>query len=154
MTDPRLAASGKEAKAFVCLECGASSESTAANAEFCCTNCRKAWNNRRAMRGAELYDLVMVWRFDRTRSKALSIWTLLCRMASLFRADDVKHRNRRRSWSAAELVIERKKHLQIAPARTAACLSGRAKKPEDGRLTGSRDDLEIPISRASGRGVL
>lgn len=28
----------------------------------------------------------------------------------------------------------------------------RAKKPEDGRPTGSRDDLETPISQASGRG--
>lgn len=117
MTEPRLDASGREAKAFVCLECGASKESTAANVEFCCTNCRKAWNNRRAMRGAELYDLVMVWRFDRGRSKALRIWTLLCRMASIFRADDLEHRVGRRSWSAAEHVIDRKPHLQLAPIR-------------------------------------
>jgi hypothetical protein len=105
------AAGGRDSRRFACLECGEACASTAANAEFCSTNCRKAWNNRRAMRGAELYDLVMVWRFDRARCKALRIWTLLCRMAALFREDDWNARGGRRSWSPAEQVLERKAYL-------------------------------------------
>jgi len=118
VSDPRLDAAPREASEFECLECGLVSERKAANAEFCCTHCRKTWNNRRAMRGAELYDLVMVWRFDRTRSKALSIWTLLCRLATQFCREDVQHRAGRRSYSAAEHVIDRKPHLQTTPARS------------------------------------
>lgn len=109
--DANAAPSNRMPRAVVCLECGGNVITTAANAEFCSTPCRKAWNNRRAMRGAELYDLVMVWRFDRSRSKALRIWTLLCRMAMLFREDDMHQRAGRRSWSAAEHVIDRKPYL-------------------------------------------
>lgn len=98
-------------KLFDCLECSAPSSSPAANAEFCSTPCRKAWNNRRLTRGAELYDLMMVCRFDRGRAKALRIWTLMCRLVSTFRAEDRRERQGRRSWSPAEQVLERKPYL-------------------------------------------
>lgn len=119
MSDRRLdatenassAAGGRETRRFVCLECGGPVVTTAANAEFCCVEHRKAWNNRRAMRGAEIYDLIMVLRFDRGRAKYLRVWTLMCRMASLFRADDVRERDGRRSWLPAEQVLERKPYL-------------------------------------------
>lgn len=105
------AAGGRETRRFVCLECGGDVVSTAANAEFCCVEHRKAWNNRRAMRGAEIYDLIMVLRFDRGRAKYLRVWTLMCRMASLFRAEDYRDRAGRRSWLPAEQVLERKPYL-------------------------------------------
>lgn len=105
------AAAGRDTRRFDCLECGVGCASTAANAEFCTTACRKAWNNRRAMRGAEIYDLLMVLRFDRGRAVHLRVWTLMCRMASLFRQDDWSERDGRRSWLPAEQVIERKPYL-------------------------------------------
>ena len=98
-------------KLFDCLECGKPSSSPAANAEFCSTPCRKAWNNRRLTRGAELYDLMMVCRFDRGRAKALRIWTLMCRLVSTFRHEDRRDRDGRRSWSPSEQVLERKPYL-------------------------------------------
>ena len=103
--------STRDSRRFECLECGAACVSTAVNAEFCGTACRKAWNNRRAMRGAEIYDLLMVLRFDRGRATHLKVWTLMCRMAALFRQDDWNERKGRRSWLPAEQVIERKPYL-------------------------------------------
>lgn len=100
-----------DARKFECLECGGPCESTAANAEFCTTACRKAWNNRRAMRGAEIYDLLMVLRFDRHRAQHLKVWTLMCRMVALFREDDWNARAGRRSWLPAEQVLDRKAYL-------------------------------------------
>lgn len=98
-------------KTFECLECGKAAVSTAVNAEFCCSACRKAWNNRRLVRGAELYDFMMVLRFDRGRAKALRLWTLMCRLVALFRDEDWRERGGRRSWSPAEQVLDKKAYL-------------------------------------------
>lgn len=62
-------------------------------------------------RGAELYDFMMVLRFERGRAKALKIWTMMCRLAALFRDEDHAQRGGRRSWSRAEHVMERKSFL-------------------------------------------
>lgn len=43
-----------------CAECGKSFEARAYGSSFCGTPCKRAFNNRRAQRGALLYDLVMV----------------------------------------------------------------------------------------------
>lgn len=43
-----------------CLECGKIFEPRQHNADFCGSVCRKKFNNRRATRGAVLYDLAMV----------------------------------------------------------------------------------------------
>ena len=48
-----------------CHECGAEYETVKHDARFCGTKCRKSYNNRRAVRGAELYDLFMASRYDR-----------------------------------------------------------------------------------------
>jgi hypothetical protein len=112
MTTPRLdAITGRKVRTFECLECGASFDSTATYVEFCCEAHRKAWNNRRAMRGAEIYDLLMAVRYDRHRATHLKLWTLLCRMAALCRAADFSERQGRRSWSPPEQVIDRKPYL-------------------------------------------
>jgi hypothetical protein len=104
-------ATNRAVKTFECLECGKPVVSTAVNAEFCCSACRKAWNNRRMVRGAELYDFMMVLRYDRGRAKALRIWTLMCRLVALFREDDHNVRAGRRSWSPAEQVLDKKAYL-------------------------------------------
>ena len=61
-----------------------------ATAEFCGTPCRISWRNRRCQRGADLYDAFMSLRYDRSAAKARGIWTLMCRMAADWHAEDIE----------------------------------------------------------------
>lgn len=80
-----------------CLECGASLAGRDKRAEFCGNACRKAWNNRRLLRGAELVDVVMAGRFERADNPD---WMAeVSRLASAFRDADKARRNGRRSWA-------------------------------------------------------
>lgn len=81
-----------------CKECGAANKSIRENAQFCCHVCANIWNNRRLMRGAEMYDLVMSMRFERATAKEHELWTTLCRVSSAYRAADKTHRAGRQSW--------------------------------------------------------
>ena len=94
-----------------CDECGVAFVAKAHHGDFCSTECRKAFNNRRALRGAELYDLFMCLRHDRPIAKALHAWRLICRMAAQFRAEDRAEREGRKSWRPARKVIERHPYL-------------------------------------------
>ena len=90
-----------------CLECGGDIPATAqGTAEFCCRTCQKTWGNRRMQRGAQLYDMVMILRFDRRAAKARGIWSLLCAVASAFRDADNARRAGRRSWRKPQQVID------------------------------------------------
>ena len=91
-----------------CLECGA----MIVVQGFCCTECRKTWNNRRAVRGAQLYDLFMAARFDRPVAKALKVWRYLAHFASQFREEDRIERAGRRSWRDPAEIIARHGHLR------------------------------------------
>lgn len=71
-----------------CPECGAEFQPQRSSAHFCSTACRKAFNNRRMTRGAELYDLFMAMRYARGWAKAQGIWQLVCRLAAEWRAED------------------------------------------------------------------
>lgn len=72
-----------------CAECAKSFQANPARASrFCSSPCRYAWANRRKMRGAELYDLLMGVRFRRGPAKALGLWSLICRMASIWNEVD------------------------------------------------------------------
>lgn len=84
----------------VCSECGSTFEAKRAHGEFCATECRKVYNNRRATRGAELYDLVMKMRFDRASAKDEGTWSMICSLASAYNDADKAKRNGRRSWDA------------------------------------------------------
>ena len=64
-------------------------------ADFCRPQCRRAFNNRRAVRGAELYDLVMAHRFDRATARDLGVLALINRAASIFREEDRRERGGR-----------------------------------------------------------
>ena len=81
-----------------CLECGGSipKRKTGKPAEFCSGPCRQSWKNRRMLRGAIIYDLVMDWRFNRgdTGPDALK---LLCKAAATFNHEDKTERDGRRS---------------------------------------------------------
>lgn len=94
-----------------CLECGAPHASPIAEAEFCSNRCRMAFNNRRAKRGAELYDLFMALRHDRAVATAFKVWRLLNRLAAGFRAEDVAERAGRRSWRSPAVILVRRPHL-------------------------------------------
>ena len=95
-----------------CLECGAPFGRSSHPGAFCAPRCREAWNNRRKARGAELYDLFMAMRFERGRARLLSLYTALCRAASLFRDQDVAERAGRRSWGDPAEVLARRPYLR------------------------------------------
>jgi hypothetical protein len=95
-----------------CLECGTPLPAASASSEFCAKACRKAWHNRRAIRGAELYDLFMATRFDRATAKALHLWRIINRLASMFREEDRKERGGRMSWRAPAIVLDRRPYLR------------------------------------------
>lgn len=95
-----------------CLECGGPYTPRQADAEFCGQPCRKAWNNRRLVRGAELYDLVMALRWDRAVASTLHVFTALSRMAAGFRREDLNQRDGRRSWSPPARIIARRPYLR------------------------------------------
>jgi hypothetical protein len=89
-----------KAKTGVCRECRVKFEARRATKEFCCTEHRQAFNNRKILRGAAIYSLAMEWRADRSDKTALN---LLCRLLAEFRNDD--DRAGRRSWDCTASVI-------------------------------------------------
>ena len=90
----------------VCLECGGEIKADARPAaEFCCDGHRKAFNNRRALRGAELYDLFMSQRFDRAAAGKQGAWTVMCALASAYRDADKAKRGGRRSWRKLDAAL-------------------------------------------------
>jgi ribosomal protein S27AE len=82
----------------ICRECGSSFIARHGSREFCRASCRRAFHNRKASRGAILYDFLMAWRIDRLAFEAAGGRTLLSRMVAAFRADDSRHRAGRKSW--------------------------------------------------------
>jgi hypothetical protein len=90
-----------------CLECGGDVPASAqATAEFCCSACRSAWNNRRAVRGAQLYDLWMITRYERGLARLRGVWTIMCNLARAYRDSDQHLRAGRRSWRRIDAVME------------------------------------------------
>lgn len=81
-----------------CQECGAPYAPGKRHGRFCSPACRKAFNNRRMLRGAELYDLYMAARYQRT-DYAGNI-TTMAQIAMIWREEDEKERAGRLSWSA------------------------------------------------------
>lgn len=107
---PAGANDGKGA-ACRCLECGEAFHRGPRAAEFCSRKCVRAWNNRRMVRGAELYDLLMVTRFDRDAAHRFKVWRTVNRLASVFRDEDKAARDGRRSWRRLRAVMEGKPFL-------------------------------------------
>ncbi len=87
-----------------CRECGTPFTPRRTTAVFCSGVCKRAFNNRRAMRGAELYDLFLASRFDRQDPAVDGVWSVLCRMAHVWRAQDEAERDGRKSWCPAKEV--------------------------------------------------
>jgi len=91
-----------------CPECGELFRTDQCARAFCCEAHKKAFNNRRMLRGAVVYDLFMCLRFDRRLATAMHVWKLLCRLTAAFREEDVERRSGRKSWRApGEVIAER-----------------------------------------------
>ena len=90
----------------ICLECGSGlSAGAPPEAEFCCVPCRSVWRDRRAARGAQLYDLFMALRYERRAAKLAGVWTIMCALASAFRDADRTARGGRRSWRMIDAAL-------------------------------------------------
>lgn len=96
-----------------CRECG---EQVCGSREFCTGKCRATFHNRRKQRGAELYDLFMATRFDREDAQEQGAWSLLCRMAAKFKAEDDR-RGGLKSWHPIASVKAR--HSSLSATRLA-----------------------------------
>lgn len=93
------------ARLRTCIECGVKFEVHPKAGEFCTKPCRKKFHNRRAKRGAQLYDIFMSMRF--ARGQHPDDWTLLCALGARFREADKALRNGRRSWQAHAKALDR-----------------------------------------------
>lgn len=92
----------------VCQECGTPFEGKRREAVFCSDDCRRAWNNRRQQRGAQLYDLFMCNRYERARGSKLKLFVLMCRLAARWYAED----GGRKTWGDPQDFIERNPGLR------------------------------------------
>ncbi len=81
-----------------CAECGKGFQAKRVHAAFCATPCRQAFNNRAAMRGAELYHVMMTLRFNRDVGQQERLWSQACAMMSAYRDADKTLRDGRESW--------------------------------------------------------
>jgi hypothetical protein len=81
-----------------CLECGAPFVAKREHAQFCTAKCRSTFNNRRNVRGAEMYDLIMALRYERDDATKAGAWTKLTKLAAHYHAVDQRERNGRKSW--------------------------------------------------------
>jgi hypothetical protein len=93
----------------ICLECGGPGS---AFGDFCCAACRKSWNNRRMVRGAELYDLFMALRYERRTAYPMGLFGIISRAAAMFRREDLAERAGRKSWRAPSDILERRPYLR------------------------------------------
>lgn len=72
-----------------CFETGKPlAENAPDTARFIDTEARQAWNNRRKVRGAQLYDLFMAYRYDRKAAKVLKLFSQLCKLAQQWHEED------------------------------------------------------------------
>ncbi len=92
-----------------CMECGAailepSKRKSGQVRKFCSDGCRKRFNNRRATRGAELYDYWMSAQYQRkTHRPGISV---MSQMSNGWRDADLAERDGRRSWMTPDLSLD------------------------------------------------
>lgn len=86
-----------------CRECRKEFKTSHYNGAFCASTCRKVWNNRRARRGTQAYDLLMLVRFEPELFDKAHLAGRLEAAVNLWHSDDASH-NRKRSWLPASEV--------------------------------------------------
>lgn len=87
-----------------CKECNGTFESRQYNASFCGDGCKRTFNNRRAQRGAILYDLVMIEACDPKAFEANKLANRRDELVQRWRAED-EAANRKRTWKRAYEVM-------------------------------------------------
>lgn len=104
--------SRRPARLCRCLNCGeAFTPARQLRADFCGRACNSAWQNRRLRRGALIYDLLMILRFQRSIASTFKIWRTMNRLASFFRDEDKARRNGRRSWRTIQSIKDERPDL-------------------------------------------
>lgn len=98
-----------------CCECNGVFQSVVRSAEFCSTACRKTYNNRRAVRGAEIYDIAMAWRFGDGEGRINEARDLLCALLSGYNEEDKKSRPGRRSYGKYSVIKAGLNRLPAVP---------------------------------------
>lgn len=86
-----------------CLECKGGFTSRQYTSEFCCGACRRTFNNRRARRGAVLYDLLMIEATDPDRFESLRLDGRVSAIIEAFKRED-EEAGRKRSHKRASDV--------------------------------------------------
>lgn len=99
-------------RATICRECGGAYTARRATGMFCSSPCKLSFNNRRMQRGAVLYDLFMQVRHRRSSARKLGLWTLACRLATIWKEEDDTQRSGRQSWGNVRDVLERNPWLR------------------------------------------
>lgn len=94
-----------------CRECGSEFEAGPRRPKFCSRKCIRDWNNRRATRGAELYDLLMISRLERDVAKEHKVWRTINRMVRHFADQDEAERDGRRSYHPMKKIKETRPFL-------------------------------------------
>lgn len=88
-----------------CRECGTKFAAKRSTMVFCCADCRKAWNNRRMIRGGELYDFIMADQYERDKRSELELRAMVSRLARAYRDADKALRDGRKSWDVTEAFL-------------------------------------------------
>lgn len=86
-----------------CLECNGGFVSRQYSADFCCAACRRTFNNRRAQRGAALYDLLMIEATDPDAFQKHRLDGRVSAMVEAFKRED-EAEGRKRSHKRASDV--------------------------------------------------
>ena len=88
-----------------CKECGSDFRPKQYNAEFCCSGHRNAFNNRRQLRGATLYDLEMIQRNEPELFAKHNLATIRSNLLQHWKSEDATEREGRKSWKSAFNVL-------------------------------------------------
>jgi hypothetical protein len=75
---------------------------------YCSVNCNKAFDNRRMIYGAVVFDLVATMRFERSKAKRLGVWATLCRVMK-----DYHEAHDHKIWRDIEDVLQDVTHLRF-----------------------------------------
>lgn len=96
-----------------CAECGHEFHAKRPDrAEFCSTECRSRYNNRRRDRGAMLFDLYLHHRFNRKAAAEKNLQTLIDRMVGNWVEED-RRAGRRVMRDLADVMQAAMPHTNI-----------------------------------------
>jgi len=105
----RIEFAGKDTFPKRCDECGVAYEAGTAKSRFCCPAHRNAYDFRRQERGKILYDFFMQMRYRRLGAKGL--WSVMCRLAEEWHAEDKERPGLRQSWNDPAAYVEKRPYL-------------------------------------------